>query len=186
MNFGYKNKTSCTQALFIFKEMIIKHVENNLHIFGALLDAIKSFDNLWRQALYLKNEKKVILLSAIILLHIYYEKLAAKIKINDILSTIFKLKSGVKQGGFLYDTLFNFFINDLIEECHKAGVGAVYIDLIVAILVFCDDICPLSINESEMQSLLNICDNFSKKWAIDFNPSKSKFIVFGSNKLSKT
>jgi hypothetical protein len=184
--FGYKNKTSCTHALFVFKETIIKHVENNTHIFAALLDAIKAFDNLWRQALYLKMKKKDILLSAIILLRIYYDKLAAKIKINDILSTTFNLRRGVKQGGFLSGTLFNFFINDLIEECHRAGVGAVYIDLIVAILVFCDDICLLSISESEMQSLLNICDNFSKKWAIEFNPSKSKFIVFGSNKFSKT
>jgi hypothetical protein len=50
----------------------------------------------------------------------------------------------------LSGTLFNFFINDLIEECHRTGVGAVYIDLIVAILVFCDDICRFSINESEM------------------------------------
>jgi len=37
-----------------------------------------------------------------------------------------------------------------------------------------------------MQLLLDICDNFSKKWAIEFNPSKSKFIVFGSNKFSNT
>jgi hypothetical protein len=46
--FGYKNKTSCTHALFVFKETIIKKVENNMHIFAALLDAIKAFDNLWR------------------------------------------------------------------------------------------------------------------------------------------
>ena len=56
--FGYKNKTSCTQALFVFKETIIKHVENNMHIFAALLDAFKAFDNLWIQALYLKMKKK--------------------------------------------------------------------------------------------------------------------------------
>jgi len=184
--FGYKNKTSCTHALFVFKETIIKQVENNMHIFAALLDAIKAFDNLWRQALYLKMKKKDILFSAIILLRIYYDKLAGKIKVNNKLSTIFILSRGVKQGGFLSGTLFNFFINDLIEECYKAGVGAVYIDLIVAILVFCDDICLLSIDESDMQSLLNICDNFSKKWAIEFNPSKSKFIVFGSNKFSNS
>jgi hypothetical protein len=159
---------------------------NNMHIFAALLDAIKAFDNLWRQALYLKMKKKDILFSAIILLRIYYDKLAGKIKVNNKLSTIFILSRGVKQGGFLSGTLFNFFINDLIEECYKAGVGAVYIDLIVAILVFCDDICLLSIDESDMQSLLNICDNFSKKWAIEFNPSKSKFIVFGSNKFSNS
>ena len=48
-----------------------------------------------------QNEKKDIHLSAIILLRIYYDKLTGKIKINDKLSTLFNLKRGVKQGGFL-------------------------------------------------------------------------------------
>ena len=56
--FGYKNKTSCTHALFVFKETIVKHIENKTPILAALLDAIKAFDNLWRQALYLKMKKK--------------------------------------------------------------------------------------------------------------------------------
>ena len=61
--FGYKNKTSCTQALFVFKETIIKQVKNNMHIFAALLNAIKAFENLWRQALYLKMKKKTFFLA---------------------------------------------------------------------------------------------------------------------------
>ena len=125
-----------------------------------------------------QNEKKDIHLSAIILLRIYYDKLTGKIKINDKLSTLFNLKRGVKQGGFLSGTLFNFFINDRIEEFYRAEEGSVYIDLIVAILVFCNDICLLSLYESEMQLLLDICDNFLKKWAIEFNPTKNKFIVY--------
>ena len=110
-----------------------------------------------------QNEKKDILFSAIILLRIYYDKLAGKINTNNKLSTLFVLKRGVKQGDFLSGTLFNFFINDSIEECYRSGVGAVYIDFIIAFLVFCDDICLLSINENDMQLLLNICDYFSKK-----------------------
>ncbi len=92
-------------ALFVYKETIIKQVENNMHIFAALLDAIIAFDNLWRQALYLKMKKKDTLLSTIIFLRFYYDKLAGKNKINDKLSTLFILKRGVKQGGYLSDTV---------------------------------------------------------------------------------
>ena len=127
-------------------------------------------------------KKKDILLSAIIILKTNYDKLSCKIKINNILSDLFSLKRGVKQGGFLSGTLFNFFINDLIEDCYNSGVGAKYIDVIIAILVFCDDICLLSLNEKEMQRLLNICNDFSKKWALEFNVSKCKYIVFGNKK----
>jgi hypothetical protein len=75
-----------------------------------------------------------------------------------------------------------FLLMIIIEDCYNSGVGAKYIDVIVAILVFCDDICLLSLNEKEMQTLLNICNDFSKKWALEFNVSKCKYIVFGSKK----
>ncbi len=59
--FGYKNQTSCTHALFVFKETVIKYLDNNMLCFAAFLDAIKAFDNLWRQALFLKMKKSNIL-----------------------------------------------------------------------------------------------------------------------------
>ena len=55
--------------------------------------------------------------------------------------------------------LFNFFIDDLIQESIQSGVGAYFIDIIVATLVFCDDIWPLSPNEYEIKILLDICNN---------------------------
>ena len=164
--------------------MITWLLENNKHCFASFLDAIKAFDNLWRQALYLKMKKYGILLSPIISLKTYYDNLAAKIKINNIFSKTFILMRGVKQGGVLSGALFNFFINDLIEECYQSGVGAIFIDIIVAILVFCDDICLLSPDKEGMQILLNICNEYTKKWALEFNISKCKFIVFGSNKFN--
>jgi hypothetical protein len=138
--FGYKYKTSCSHALFIFKETIIRYLENKQHIFAAFLDAIKAFDNLWRQALFLKLKKSgKFTLSTIILLKVYYDKLSSKIKINNVLSKLIKLTRGVKQGGVMSGALFNFFIDDLIQECIQSGVGAYFVDIIVAILVFCDD-----------------------------------------------
>ena len=58
------------------------------------------------------------------------------------------------------------------------------IDIIVAILAFCDDVCLLSPDENELQILLNICDNYSKNWAIEYNISKCKYMVFGSNNFN--
>ena len=87
--FGYKNRTSCTHALFTFKETIIQYVDNNT----AFLDSIKAFGNLWRQALYLKLKKNnnSILSTTIILkiiLKMYYDKLSSKIRINNVLSKV--------------------------------------------------------------------------------------------------
>ena len=140
--FGYKNRTSCTHALFVFKEIVIKYLDNKMLCFAAFLDAIKAFDNLWRQALFLKMKKSNnIILSAIILLKTYYDKLSSKIKINNILSKLIKLSRGVKQGGVMSGALFNFFFDDLIHECCQAGIGASFLNIIIAIICFCDDSC---------------------------------------------
>ena len=103
-------------------------------------------------------------MNKIILLRIYQDTLESKILNNKELSKLFKLWRGVKQGGVLSGSLFNFFINDLIELCCNPNIGASFMEIVVCILVFCDDICLLSDSIEEMQLLLNLCEEFAMKW----------------------
>ena len=184
--FGYKNKTSCTHALFAFKELAIKCIENKQHLFALSLDAVKAFDRLWRDALFLKVKLKANYLSVVILLRIYYDVLQARVKINGILSKFIKLNRGVKQGGVLSGDLFNCVIDDLLIECCNSGLGAHFIEIILCILGFCDDLCLFACSQIEMSQLLLICERFARKWGIEFNISKCKFIVFGSRKYDNS
>ena len=182
--FGYKNKTSCTHALFAFKEVIIKCLDEKKHIFAIKLDAVKAFDKIWREGLFYKMKRKNLYVDGIIILKIYYDKLELKIKNDNKFSNKFKISRGVKQGGIISGALFNFFINDLIEECCLSGFGARYIEIILCILGFCDDICLLSESASDLRHLLSFCELFANKWGIEYNIDKCKFIVFGSTKYT--
>ena len=184
--FGYKNKTSCTHALFAFKETIVKHLEEKKHIFAVQLDAVKAFDRVWRDGLFYKLKNKLVNINTVILMRIYYDKLQAKVKIKNVLSKCFKLTRGVKQGGVLSGDLFNIFIDDLINDCVNSGLGAKFILIILCILCFCDDICLLSSSSDDLRLLLKICEQYALKWAIDFNISKCNFIVFGSCKYNNS
>ena len=53
----------------------------------------------------------------------------------------------------------------------------------ISFLRWCD-VCLLNPNEYEMQILLDICNNYSKNWAIEYNISKCKYMVFGSHKFN--
>ena len=66
--------------------------------------------------------------------------------------------------------------------CCNANIGARFVDIIVCILVFCDDICLLSESIEEMQLLLKLCEEFAIKWGIEFNLEKCKYIIFGKMK----
>ena len=79
----------------------------------------------------------------------YYDKLSSKIRINNVLS---KVLSG---------SLFNFFIDDLIQECCQSGLGASFMNIIVAILY----VCLISHDANVLKLLLNIWDSCSKKCA---------------------
>jgi hypothetical protein len=139
----------------------------NKSIIDVKLVAVKAFDLQWREAQFYKLKlENMKLKNKIILLRIYYDTLEGKILNNKELSKFFKLWRFVKQGGVLSGSLFNFFINDLIELCSNANTGASFMQLVVCILVFCDDICLLSDSIEEMQLLLNLCEEFAMKWGI--------------------
>ena len=159
------------------------HLEEKRPCFVAKLDAVKAFDKLWRDALFLKMKKLNIAINYIIILKVYYDSLFGKVKTNNKFSIFIKLSRGVKQGGVLSGSLFNTFINDLIVECYESGFGASFFDIIMCIIGFCDDIGLMSSSIEDLQALLNICYEYSKKWAIEFNIPKCQYIVFGSNKF---
>jgi hypothetical protein len=61
-----------------------------------------------------------------------------------------------------------------------------FIEIVMYILGFCDDISLLSPIIEDLQKLLNICGNYGNNWGIEFNLPKCKFTVFGSNRFNNT
>ena len=91
----------------------------------------------------------------------------------------FPVNIDVKQGGILSPALFQAYIDDLIQNCTKANVGATFNKLNVSIIVYADDILLLSPVDSHLQYLLNICQEFSSNWRINFSALKSTIVEFG-------
>ena len=104
--------------------------------------------------------------------------------LNNKFTELFKLKRGVKQGGVLSGNLFNFYIDELIEKCCDANIGAYFNEINLCVIGFCDDLCLVGNSVVEVQSLLTICEHFTNQWGIDLNIEKCKYIVFGSKKFN--
>ena len=114
------------------------------------------------------------------ILETYYDSSQGTIDLgNGILTELFPLTVGVKQGGILSPSLFHAFIDDLIHQCTKKNIGAYLYCLNISIIVYADDIILLSPSDTQLQMLLDTCGEYIKFWRIKFNPKKSNIMEFG-------
>jgi hypothetical protein len=176
--FGYRMATSCKHASFVINETRNYMVSGGSPCYIINLDMKKAFDKLWIDGLFYKLIDKIdnIYWRAIVN---YYANSSGKVKINGELSTDFKISDGVKQGGILSPFLFNFYINDLLEECIKANIGAKLEPFNVSIICYCDDITLISSSIHDMNRLLRICGDYAKDWKLEFSINKCNWTCFG-------
>jgi hypothetical protein len=96
------------------------------------------------------------------ILKLYYDSSQGTIDLgNGILSDLFPITVGVKQGGILFSDLFKNMIDELIITIVNEDIGARINNINVSTIVYADDIV-LSPVDSHLQKLLDICDEFSK------------------------
>ena len=169
--FGYKPKSSCKHASFLINKFINYYNNRGSPCYIVSLDIKKAFDRMWRQGLFYKLHDRIdkSLWRALVN---YYSDSQACVKLSDQRSNLFKLTQGVKQGGVISPHLFNFFINDLLEECDSTNFGVHINDCRINIISYCDDLIIISPSIFEINKLLEICNNFANKWKIVLNSEK--------------
>ena len=108
-----------------------------------------------------------------------YSDNSAFIRINNEYQTEwFNVPSGVRQGDPLSPTLFNLFINDLVDYLKNTGVG-IHIDQeLISVLLYADDIILLAKSETELQILLGALETWCKTWLLKVNVSKTNIMHF--------
>ena len=148
--FGYKRNTSCKSAYFLLNEtfQFYKRGKSNLHLIS--LDASKAFDKLWRAGLFFKLID-VIEPPIWRILFFYYANSKLTISFNGRLSKVFDAHEGVKQGGIISPYLFNYFLNDLLNQNDSLNVGAKIGRVNVSMIAYCDDLILISPTETHMK-----------------------------------
>ena len=92
-----------------------------------------------------------------------YTDNTAQIRINASLETDwFQVPSGVHQGDPLSATLFNIFMNGLVENLKLLNIGLNINGKIIYLLLYADDIILLARSEAKLQSLLLALESWCK------------------------
>ena len=86
--------------------------------------------------------------------------------------------NGVKQGGVLSPILFAVYLDPLLEEIHKSGIGCFMGGICGSAFAYADDVIILTPTCKAMKKLIEICERYSDEFHLTFNPNKCFLMVF--------
>ena len=90
-----------------------------------------------------------------------------------------KISGGVRQGCPLSTTLFNLYLNDMIQTWKQQITGGINLGtLTVKTLAFADDQILLAKNEDELQRMLYKLNIIAKTYNMEISPEKTKVMAF--------
>jgi len=108
------------------------------------------------------------------------------VNIQSMCTDWFSVSSGVRQGDSLSTTLFNIFINDLVDDINSLNLGVTCGNLQVSILLYADDIVLIADNETDLQKMLDQCTSWTEKWKLTVNTDKTKIMHIRKTRAPRT
>ena len=149
-------------------------------MYTCSLDAEKCFDKLWHSALLYKLWGKIPL-SHWLLLYKWYAQLKCTIKWNGNFSRVFNVSRGTRQGSILSPLIFNIFIDDLLKQLHSNNNGVRIGGFKCNSFAYADDITLICTTVTGLQTLIDICADYSSRWRFNFGIKKTKCMIYGKN-----
>jgi hypothetical protein len=175
---GYRKDRNCIDHLYVLNDILNRRIDSKQNTFISFIDMRKAFDNVNHECLWYKPRKCGIGGHMFKAIQSLYDNVSYAVKVNGHLTSWFNISKGVKQGCAISPTLFKIYINDLIEEINNSNCGVPVGEKNLGILLFADDIAVIARNEKDLQHMLDIIDNWCKKWRLCINPEISKLVQF--------
>ena len=88
----------------------------------------------------------------------------------------FDMEIGGRQGSSLTGRLFSKLMDTLSEELNETGMGFnLSMDLVIAVLLWVDDVLTFAVGEEEQQIILKKIDEFATRHKIKWGQAKCKY-----------
>ena len=188
MQFAYQAKASTTMCSWTVTAVVDHFNRKGSAVYGAAMDMSKAFDLVeWEQLFITLVKREVEPIFLRIMLYIYMHQ-KCDVKWGDRYSSRFSVTNGVRQGAISSAILFAVYIDEILVILRNSGFGCTIHGVFLGAMVFADDIILLSGTISGLQTMVDLCDQFSSsknlKFGTDINPdkSKTKCIVFSKKK----
>lgn len=174
--FGFRSKHSTIDQIHRITNIIENALEAKNVCSVLFLDVAQAFDKVWHSGLIFKLNQQLPIEYADIL-RSYLTDRYFRVKQKEEYSSINPIKAGVPQGSVLGPILYLLYTNDIPDTSHNT------------IATFADDTAILSIADNNYDSIKNLqlsinkIQDWTKKWKIKLNQTKSVHVDFTTKKI---
>ncbi len=164
--------------IFTLSSIIRNKLNQKKEIFACYIDFRKAFDLLDRDLMLYRFLEYGIDGKFYDAIKGIYHRAFCAVKINGILSDWFESTLGTKQGDNLSPNCFSMYLNPLLTELKATGIGVSIENSIISVLAYADDLVLIAENENDLQTLINIVQDWCSKWRLSVNIDKTKIMHF--------
>jgi hypothetical protein len=174
--FGFRCNSSTAHAIYSLKQLQNKLKKTKRQAYILFIDYTKAFDKVRRSNMLVSligrmDENLWLALAN------YYSESQVQVTVHkdNKVSPRFKTTGGVKQGGPLSPTAFNWAIDALIMKAIESGL-LLKANGIEYILVYADDTTVVTDTADKMKKLILLIENFCRLEGLILNASKTKWM----------
>ena len=182
--FGYREGRGTSMACTFINDLLQYCSVKGSNVFICSLDAEKCFDSIWHEGLFYKL-LDILPKSHWLFLYRWYQSMKCVVRWDGTHSQCFRVLRGTKQGSILSPTIFDIFINDLLVELSASGVGIRIEDELFNSFAYADDINLMCLKTNDLQILINLCYQYSRKWRFSFGINKTHCMISNKNPFIK-
>ncbi|KAG7304054.1 hypothetical protein JYU34_007818 [Plutella xylostella] len=177
--FGFRPDLSTESAIFGLKQTVQYYTARKTPVFACFLDLSKAFDLVSYRILWQKLREETTTPSELVsLLDFWYSHQVNCVRWANTYSDDSKMDCGVRQGGLSSPRLFNLYMNNLIGELSRTGVGCHIDGVCINNLSYADDMVLLCPSITALNKLLSICENYAVAHGLKYNAKKSEYVIF--------
>mgnify|MGYP002403052425 FL=1 len=179
---GFRRNRRCAHQHFLLVDTMQRAISSKRPLYLVFVDIQKAYPSVWRDGLFykLKRANPRISRRLISLLKECIVGGETKVLIAGETSAAYTSSVGLREGAVESPTLFNYFINDLVQDMRAAGCHGVRYAADWMAALFADDIVIASDDPVDMQKCLDTLHRFCRKWRLTVSMPKTNVMCVGT------
>ena len=174
---GFREGYAAVDQVYVLAEMVQRQKLRKKPWYLAFLDIKRAYDVVWREGLWERLWQCGIRGKMWRVIQRLYQKTTSCVVVDDQKTEWKRSEVGVRQGCVMSPNLFSLFINGMAERVKDVAKGIKWGSKKLCLLLFADDVVLMAEEEEDMDRMLEVVHEYSRKWRFQFNAQKCKVMA---------